>query len=49
MSIADESKLPGDFIIMERKVDRRALIDYLKGGGEVEGCELVQGESLRIR
>lgn len=48
--IADESAVPEAYRIPQPdKIDRRALLDELKAGVEIEGCELVQTEGLRIR
>ena len=42
--------VPKRFLIkQEPKVDKRALIEYLKEHGNTEYAELVQSESLRIR
>lgn len=49
LHIADESKLPDKLCKVERKADKTAITEILKNGGEVEGCQLVQTESVRIK
>lgn len=51
--IDDETKVPNEFwIAQEPKLDKKGLIDWLKGLDEADECEwahLSQSESLRIR
>lgn len=49
LQIADESKLPDKLCKIERKADKTAIKEILKNGGEIEGCHLVQTESVRIK
>ncbi len=43
-------EVPEEFLIQqEPKVDKRAIIDYVKEHGNTEYAELTQSESLRIR
>ena len=50
LSIIDASKIPARFFIpQEPRLDNASLKDALKAGEAVDGAELVQGESLRIR
>jgi chromosome segregation ATPase len=48
--ITDESTIPAPYRIPQPdKIDKRALLDELKAGAEIEGAELEQTEGLRIR
>ncbi|MBC2370555.1 siphovirus Gp157 family protein [Listeria booriae] len=47
--IEDESKLIAYLVEQPKKLDKKALLVDLKAGIEVEGAELYQGRSLRIR
>jgi len=48
--VLDEKKIPEKFIetVVSRKVDKVAIKNAIKLGEAVEGCELVQGESLNV-
>ncbi|WP_142414417.1 siphovirus Gp157 family protein [Hathewaya massiliensis] len=46
----DETKIPKDYYVEQDPVlDRKALLEALKAGKEIEGVELQQTSSLRIR
>lgn len=48
--IPDETVIPDDYKIPQQpRVDKKAILELLKGGQVVEGAELKQSESLRIR
>ncbi|WP_430534447.1 siphovirus Gp157 family protein [Listeria rocourtiae] len=47
--IEDESKLVDYLVEQPKKIDKKALLVDLKAGIEVDGAELYQGRSLRIR
>lgn len=49
VNVVDEEKIADDYFVIERKLDKKKLKDDLKDGKEIDGAELVQGESLRIR
>lgn len=49
VSIVSEEVIPEAYKSYEVKVDKKALLDALKNGEVIEGAELKQGESLRIR
>lgn len=48
--IDDESNIPMDFVTKEvvHKIDKKSLKDFLKDN-KIDGCRLVQDESLRIK
>lgn len=50
VKILDEEAIPSDYLVKQKpKIDKKAIINDLKNGVEVEGVEIKQGESLRIR
>lgn len=49
LEITSENNIDDSYYIVERKLDKRALLDDIKEGLIVDGVELKQTESLRIR
>lgn len=51
VKIVDEEKIPNDYIITKEvsSIDKKKIIELLKSGEQIEGVELHQGESVRIR
>jgi hypothetical protein len=51
IEILDEEKIPDEFFKTEivKKVDKKAIRDTLKAGGEVEGAELREKNNLIIK
>lgn len=50
LSVLDESHIPKRFYEEQApKLNKREILKALKGGEELEGVEIKQGESLRIR
>ncbi|WP_130806487.1 siphovirus Gp157 family protein [Senegalia massiliensis] len=49
LEIVDEYKIPDEFIEYEKKILTRDILNVIKSGLEVEGVNLKQTESLRIR
>ena len=49
VNIKNEELIADDYFITERKLDKKKLKEDLKDGKEIDGAELTQGESLRIR
>ena len=49
LDIVNEDHIPDKYYITERKLQKRELLDALKGGLEIDGVSLKQSESLRIR
>lgn len=47
--VDDETKLPEDFWVETRAVDKAAVAAALKAGQEVPGAHLEQGRSLRVK
>ena len=48
--VKDESLIPSHYMIpVAPKLDKKAVLSFLKEGGEVPGCEITQGRSMRIR
>lgn len=50
LNVLDDSKIPSEYWIQQDpKLDKKSLIKLIKDGEEIEGVELVQSESLRVR
>ena len=49
LDIVNEDHIPDKYYITERKLQKRELLDAVKGGLEIDGVLLKQSESLRIR
>ena len=49
VNIKNEELITDDYFVTERKLDKKKLKEDLKDGKEIDGAELTQGESLRIR
>lgn len=49
LDITSESNIPDEYYIIEKKLQKRELLDAVKGGLKIDGVLLKQSESLRIR
>lgn len=49
VEIINESLIPTDYIKTVTSVDKKLILEAIKAGQAVTGCELKQTESLRIR
>ena len=49
VAIYQDMDIPETYKRYEPVIDKRAILDALKAGETVPGCELKQGESVRIR
>lgn len=50
VNVTDDALIPKQYYVqVDPKLDKKSLLQRLKDGEEVPGCELKQGESLRIR
>lgn len=49
LRVLTEDFIPEEYYKVERKLQKRPLLDAIKNGQEVKGVQLVQSESLRIR
>lgn len=52
VNILDETKIPIDFMKIipeERKPDKKAILDAYKNGQLIDGIEIIQDESIRIK
>ncbi|MEH7255079.1 siphovirus Gp157 family protein [Neobacillus niacini] len=48
--VKDESLIPSHYMVpVAPKLDKKAVLSFLKEGGEVPGCEIQQLRSLRIK
>lgn len=50
VNILDEKLIPKEYLIEQApKIDKKAILNDLKNNIDVKGCEIHQGESLRIK
>ena len=49
LEVTKEDNIPEEFYVMERKLQRSELLKAIKEGLEVEGVDIKQTESLRIK
>ncbi len=51
LKVLDDAVIPPQFITVEevRNIDKKAILAELKNGAEIQGVEIQQGESIRIR
>lgn len=51
VEVLDEAKVPAEYIRTktETSVDKKAVMDALKNGAEVEGCELKTSRNIQIK
>lgn len=49
VNIIDENLIPDNFKIIKAEIDKKAIMQAIKEGKTVEGAELKQTQSLRIR
>lgn len=49
-SLAD-GKLPKEFVVVQtvEKADKKAITDFIKNGGKVDGCELIEKQNIQIK
>jgi hypothetical protein len=48
--VKDESLIPSHYMLpVAPKLDKKAVLSFLKEGGEVPGCEIQQSRGLRIK
>lgn len=51
LKVLDDAVIPPQFVSVEevRNIDKKAILAELKNGAEINGVEIQQGESIRIR
>ncbi|MGA4519624.1 siphovirus Gp157 family protein [Solibacillus silvestris] len=51
LKVLDDAAIPPQFISVEevRNIDKKAILAELKNGADIQGVEIQQGESIRIR
>ena len=49
LKIASEENIPEKFYRVEKKLNRRELLEEIQEGSEIDGVEVTQTESLRVR
>ena len=48
--VKDESLIPSHYMVpVAPKLDKKAILQFIKEGGEVPGCEMYQSRGVRIR
>lgn len=49
LDMEDIENIPEEYKIFRVEANKRAMMEYIKNGGEINGVTLKQGESLRIK
>lgn len=49
VNLVDEDLVPKEYFKQRLEIDKKSILDDLKAGKRVEGAEIIQKESLRIR
>ena len=49
LEIAENTELPKEFIRITETPDKKAITDFIKSGGTIDGCELVEKENIQIK
>lgn len=51
LKVLDENLIPQNFVTVQevKNIDKKAILTELKNGAEIDGVEIQQGESIRIR
>lgn len=49
LEIAEGVELPNEFLKVKTEPDKTAITDYIKNGGVVEGCQIVEKQNIQIK
>lgn len=49
LEIDENANLPKEFIRITETPDKKAITDFIKAGGTVKGCQLVEKENIQIK
>ena len=49
LEVADDALLPEKFMRVKREPDKAQIKEYLKSGGELDGCRLIEHENINIK
>lgn len=49
LEIDENANLPKEFIRITETPDKKAITDFIKAGGTVDGCQLVEKENIQIK
>ena len=49
VEVEDEALIPEKYVEIQRKVSKKALMDDLKKDVEIDGCHLVENNSIQIK
>ena len=49
LEIDENANLPKTFIKIKEEPDKKAITDFIKKGGTVDGCQLVEKENIQVK
>ena len=49
LEIDENAELPKEFIRIKEEADKKAITDFIKSGGTVDGCRLIEKENIQIK
>ncbi len=49
LEIAENVKLPEEFTRIKIEADKTAITDFIKSGGVVEGCRLIEKQNIQVK
>ena len=49
LEIDENANLPKEFIRIKEEPDKKAITDFIKNGGTVDGCQLVEKENIQVK
>lgn len=49
LEIDENANLPKEFIRIKEEPNKKAITDFIKSGGTVDGCQLVEKENIQIK
>lgn len=49
LEIEEGVELPTLFLKVKTEPDKTAITDYIKNGGEIKGCQLVEKNNIQIK
>lgn len=49
LEIDENAELPKEFLRIKEEPDKTAITDYIKSGGIIEGCRIVEKDNIQIK
>lgn len=49
LEVLDIDNIPREFLRIKKEADKKAIKDYLKTGGTIDGCQIIKNKSLGVR